>query len=291
MLALTRYDSKIVLLNTKTFTPIAEIEHTTTIDQRSGPEEQLAPIWQEAVSAAGERTYVAISQPFSPPLSKTRSSTEPSELGVAEARYSCDGTYLATRDERMLNTVWIWNMATLQPFVVFVQHNIVRKLHWHPERTDTLMVDCGEGIAYLFNAASGQPPEPFDASMAGSTGFSWIRTPADNKPVILATSKTSSRLLYPEGRPEESEAAVSRPRAKSNVSDAFEEGESEDSLLDVLSGRKPMPQKTEPSYTEMVDVEVETEEEDISTRMDDTFREKKSRRPVPIDPFDDSEIF
>ena len=90
---------------------------------------------------------------------------------------------------------------------------------------------------------------------------------------------------------EADEPALNRPRSQSNAMEAFEEGESEDSLLDVLSGRKPMPPRMEPSYTEMIDVEVETEEEDMSTRMDDTFREKKSRKALPLDPFDDSEIF
>jgi hypothetical protein len=79
--------------------------------------------------------------------------------------------------------------------------------------------------------------------------------------------------------------------ATAGADDSFEEGASDDSLFDVLSGRKPLPPKTEQSYTERVDLEVETEEEDATERLDDTFREMKSRKPVPADPFDDSQIF
>jgi hypothetical protein len=65
----------------------------------------------------------------------------------------------------------------------------------------------------------------------------------------------------------------------------------------VLSGRKPLPQKTEASYTERVDLEVETEEDTVAEGMEDTFREKRMRRePEPrveleVDPLDDSDIF
>lgn len=93
------------------------------------------------------------------------------------------------------------------------------------------------------------------------------------------------------GRPDPIE-----PESRSNTAAeeaAFDEGASEDSLFDVLSGRKPMAPKTEQSYTERVDFEVgATEDEDTATvGLDDTFREKVARRLPVVDPLDDSEIF
>ncbi len=299
-LALTRYDGTIVLLNTRTFAPKAVIEHTTTIDQRAttSPEEQ-APIWEEIVSVSGGNSHASVAQPFSPPLSRTKPATEPAELGVAEAQFSCDGSWLATRDERMLNTVWIWNMATLNAHSVLVQHNNARKLHWHPTRPDELMLDCGDGTAYFFSTTSANPPMPIGIST--NTTLSYLPTPATSKTVILATAKSTFRMLYPDGQPEEPDfpAQSGATREAASVDESFEDGASEDSLLDLLSGRKPLPVKTEQSYTERVDLEVETEEEDTTARMDDTFREKRSRQPpntgmedeVEHDPFDDSEIF
>lgn len=291
ILALSRYDSKVVLLNTTTFASLAIIEHTTTVDQRSLAPDRQAPIWQEIVSASGERSYNNTAQPVSPPLSRTKLSTEPSELGVAEACSSCDGSFLATRDERMLNTVWIWNMATLAAYTVLIQHSNVRRMQWHPTRLSLLMVDCAEGIAYVFQAGSSDPPIPLSTSMPGNANLSWMYTSASSRPALLASTKSLFRIVYPEGRPEGDEANHNQTLSQSAGSDAFEEGASEDSLFDVLSGRKPLPPKTEQSYTERLDFEVETEEEDLSTRVDDTFREKKSRKLVPVDPLDDSQIF
>ena len=288
---LTRYDGKIILLNSRTFTPLAILEHATTIDQRSLAAEHQASVWQETASASGERSYIVSPQPVTPPLSKPKSNIEPNDLGVAEARFSCDGTYLATRDTRMLNSVWIWNILSLTAHAVIIQHHNVRKMHWHPTRPDTLMLDCGEGIAYLFEASSSHAPLTLPTSAPGSAIMSWLRSEAESKPTILASTKASFRLLYPEGQPEGVHQVTDHGTVAVGEEDSFEECASDDSLFDVLSGRKPLPPKTEQSYTERVDLEVETEEEDVTERLDDTFREMKSRRPEPVDPFDDSQIF
>jgi len=288
ILALTKYDGKIILLNAQTFVPIAMIEHTTAIDQRTIPEEQQAPVWQESVLASGERSYSGIAQPVSPSLTRVKPTTEPNELGVAEACFSSDGSYLASRDERMLNTVWIWNMATLTTHAVLIQHSNVKRLHWHPTRPQSLLVDCAEGIAYAFDAGSGGPPVPMPTSMPGIATMSWLHTTEDARPAILLTAKSSFRILYTEGLPTDSDRQVFAGPAST---DAFDEGASDDSIFDVLSGRKPMPVKTDQSYTERLDFEVETEEENLSTHMDDTFREKRVRKSAVVDPFDDSQIF
>ena len=112
-----------------------------------------------------------------------------------------------------------------------------------------------------------------------------------SRPIILAATKSSFRLLYSEGQPDDIDAGQAGAQSQEANDESFEEGASEDSLFDVLSGKKPLHAKTEQSYTEMVDVEIETEEEDYTTRVDDTFREKRTRRPMTADPFDDSEIF
>jgi hypothetical protein len=154
-----------------------------------------------------------------------------------------------------------------------------------------LMLDCGEGIAYVFEASSLHAPLPLPTSAPASAVVSWLHSDENAKPTILAATKASFRVLYPEGQPEGVHHVTDHGMVAAGADDSFEEGASDDSLFDVLSGRKPLPPKTEQSYTERVDLEVETEEEDVTERLDDTFREMKSRRPEPVDPFDDSQIF
>lgn len=312
-IGLARFDGKVALLNCRTFTPLAIIEHHTVIDQTPSNPEHQAPIWQEVVSASGERPYASVSQPFSPPLSRTKPSSDPGELGVAEASFSADGAFLATRDERMLNTVWIWDTASLASHAVIVQHSNVRRTHWHPSRPDSLLLDCGEAAAYFFNANTPhEPPTARPISMPGTPSLSWLYTTANALPALLSATKSSFQLLFPDGQPE-----PESPQPKPNAGDATTisepaEGDPDDSLLDMLAGRTPLPPQ---SYTERIDMEVETEEgggegdDTISgAGMEDTFRGKRvfgrhgqggggSRRAETggggseRDPFDDSQIF
>jgi hypothetical protein len=105
----------------------------------------------------------------------------------------------------------------------------------------------------------------------------------------MATEKTAFHFIYPEGR--DSDNGPSRDGSPTRGA-VDEEDDVEDSLFDVLSGRKPLPPKTDPSYTEMVDLDMEAEDT-ISGGLDDTFREK--RRAIEtqqeVDPLDDSEFF
>jgi len=283
ILAISRHDSTITLLNTKTFAPLAIIEHSTTINQQNIAPVDQALIWQESVSASNTRSFATSPQPVSPPQTRPKPSSEPSEAGVAEARFNADGRYLATRDENMLSTVWIWDTSTLRAHAILVHHNNVRRMHWHPTQRDLLLLDCNDNIAYLYHAASDQPPVPFEATLSVTPLFSFAPSKSKAaKPVVLAATRTAFTLIYPEGREDISETL------HSNNSD---NGEVEDSLMDVLTGRTPAPAKTEPTYTEQVDLSVNMDEG--SARLDDTFREKhkvEDARMSP-DPLDDSQIF
>jgi len=266
IVALSRYDGKIVLLNTITFAPLAMIEHNTTVDQSSMPAHEQALIWREAVSASNERSYTLAAQPVPPPLSRPKPSTEPTELGVAEVSFSANGGYLATRDERMLSTAWIWNTATLAAHAVVMQHNNIRKVHWHPTRAALAMLDCGEGIGYLYDVSSSSPPIPMSAPMPAAAVLSWCNTDTEAEPAVLVAAKSSFRILYPDFRGTRPDDAAGKTDTGAEM---FEEGESDDSILDVLTGQQP----------------------DESTPLDDTFRRKRVSTTDEADPLDDSQIF
>jgi hypothetical protein len=285
ILAISHHDSKITLLNTKTFAPLAVIEHSTTIDQHSIPPEEQATIWQESVSASNARSFAHSTQPVSPPQSRVKPSTEPSESGIVETRFSADGRYLATRDETMLSTVWIWDSQTLRAHAVLIQHNNVRRMHWHPTKRDLLLLDCNDSIAYLYNVSSGEPPTPIEATLSVTPLFTFAPNQStDSKPVVLAATRTAFTLIYPEGRDQAVEAGFSTPKQN-------DDSVVEDSLFDVLTGKTPAPAKTQPSYTEQVDMEADLE--GAMAGLDDTFRGKREAMssPMPPDPLDDSQIF
>jgi hypothetical protein len=185
----------------------------------------------------------------------------------------------------MLSTVWIWDTLTLNAHAVLIQHNNVRRMQWHPTKRDLLLLDCNDSIAYLYNVSSGEPPMPIEAALSVTPLFTFAPNQSEDvKPVVLAATRTSFSLIYPEGRDETTEAGAATPGN-------YDETAVEDSLFDVLTGKTPAPVKTERSYTEQVDMDAELDE--TTDGLDDTFREQREAMgsPMPIDPLDDSQIF
>lgn len=273
--AVSTFTESIALLNTRTFSPLAIIEHCTTIDQTDVPEEERVPVCQEVVSASKARSYLLAPHPVSPPLSRRKASEIPKEMGVAEMAFSCDGRYLATRDERMLSTVFLWDMATFKPKAVLTQHANVRKLQWHPSDGNTLLIDCGESIAYYWDLRSVQPPVPIASKLSGTVTFTWISFSRNLKPAILATTKSSWQVLWPEGH--DTVAGALSPNNASQLE------ASDDSLYDILSGRRSLPPLADSTGRDMSSLDSDT------AALDDTFSDK--RRAPSVDPLDDSEIF
>ena len=289
--ALGTHEGRIVLLSTRTFSHLALIEHISLISQTALSASARAPIWRETVSAYHARSFALASQPFSPPLTRTikPSSPEHFELGTAEIRFSATAAFLATRDERMQSTVWLWDLATLAAHAVLVLHANVRRMCWHPEKEGVLMLECGEGVVYFFDAGRRDAaPEMVEVGLLAGM-VAWVGG-AEGKGAVFVTTRAGFRVVYPEGRDVTDSRGLS-PVGGSSVLE-YAEGESEDSLMEMLSGRKPMHKH---SYTEEVDVQVGAEDEQDRSGgvLEDTFREKRRvhEEEEERDPFDDSQIF
>jgi len=287
LIAMSGFYGDVVLLDSRRFLPQTVLEHAAIISQDTTSNRE-APIWQETVSASSGRSYEAVRQPISPAVTRPKAPTDPKELGVAEVRFSCDGRFIATRDERFQSTIWIWECVRgyyeswgHNMHALLLQHRNVRRMSWHPIRPRTLMYDCGEGTVYLYNVEiHDQGPQIISVSMPGTPTFNWVPVEADDGPIILAATKSKYCLIYPD----RASSTVTMSAQTSVAADDEEESHLDDSLEDILLGRTPMPTQNEPSYTEMIDLEAEA---NATAGMEDTFREKRKK----VDPLDDSDIF
>ncbi|KAK4988550.1 hypothetical protein LTR50_003845 [Elasticomyces elasticus] len=247
-LAVGGFDSRITLLSTRTFAPVVVLEHTPAIDLTSITQ---GTVWQETVAASGARSYDPAPQPVSPPTSPDKDSTDPSKLGVAEMRFNCDGSLAATRDESMPSTIWIWDLLSLSPRTVIIQHAAVKSLCWHPSQASLLLIQChsDDAVIYLWDAKSEQGPQICSLPLGnGRVSAKWLSTARDGKPVVLASTRTAWVLLYPAGRdlfpqPDPDELRVRRP-VQEVVPDV-----DEDSLLDALMGKTPLRGMQDPMHS------------------------------------------
>ncbi|KAI9701158.1 MAG: hypothetical protein M1836_001827 [Candelina mexicana] len=153
-LAVGDHDNRVTLLSSITFAPTAFLDHTTTIKIPH------IPIWQEQVSGSGERSYMIAKQPMCPPSISSPTALSNSQLDFSvEVFANADGKLLATRNDHMPTTVWIWSLELMGPYAVLVHHSAVKSLLWHPTIPELLMIVCvqDEGIVYLWSAEWTEP--------------------------------------------------------------------------------------------------------------------------------------
>ncbi len=101
-----------------------------------------AGVWEEQVNSLKQRSYVAAPQPASPPTSISLSKTNNPTHGVSVIAFNSDGTLLATRNDFIPTTVWIWSLSTGTAIDVLIHHSPVKHITWHPSQSDLLLIHC-----------------------------------------------------------------------------------------------------------------------------------------------------
>jgi hypothetical protein len=205
------------------------LDHTATIQLVAGAE-----VWQEEISPAMQRSYKTVSQPFAPPTAPTTPSDQVSKIGLSILAFNADGTMVATRDDSTPTTVWLWDLTKLAAAIVLIQHSPVKRLSWHPTLPYILLIQCthDEPIIYLYDTVS-TVPSPINFPIQKNSGkleFKWLHTAMDQKPGLVLGDSHSFLIAWPDGR-------NPMPDEEQDETDLM--NHSEDSLYDILSGRKP----------------------------------------------------
>lgn len=168
-------------------------------------------VWSECIKSPKERYYAQVQQPTTLPMIASNPSDSQPKVGISTIAFNNpDGTLIATRNDSMPTTVWIWSLKLLRPYAVLVQLNPIKSISWHPTIPDLLMIQCApdssigeplksQGVVYLWSATWGQPRAvtvPMDR-LSGSTWARWILTapPASN----ATTSSSASTSPQPWG--------------------------------------------------------------------------------------------
>lgn len=300
-LAVGGWDKRVRILSTRTFAPVVFLDHTSTIHVPT------APVYTELVDGQGNRSYSLTSQPTTPPKAALeKNETGLMKTGISILAFNNDGTLCATRDDSSPSTVWIWDLRSLRPRMILIQYAPVKSLSWHPNDPARLLIHTSHDSPTLYlytsshlshstsSSASAPPPSIIDISshinrpansIPTKWTVSWLCTPPDKKPAFLFGHQQSSVLVWPDGKDQ-----MLR----------FESEDDDDSLYEILTGRKPVPQRPESREGEEVeDVEWSRMDEEMQSMiaddmdmeqeqqygnsvskgsvgaLDDTFREKR----------------
>lgn len=164
-LAIGSYDEKVRILNHITWKKIAQFEHPATLDNTK------ATVYKEVERRPARSSEEILSQNITSSIAlfnNTRSKyeicpppvqipvVEPDPdranpvIGVSALAFSADSRYLATKNDNMANTVWVWDMQKLRLEAVLKQTSAVRCFQWDP-RCARLALCTGNANLYMWS--------------------------------------------------------------------------------------------------------------------------------------------
>jgi WD40 repeat protein len=269
-LAVGGWDRRVRILSTRTFAPLVFLDHTPTIHVPD------APVYTEHIDSQGMRSYTLTQQPTTPPKAPLeKNETALMKQGISLLAFNTDGTLCATRDDSTPSVVWIWDLRSLKPRTILVQHSPIKTLTWHPHDPNRLLIHTAHDspVLYMYTAyplspgSQQDPPAILDLATHISKPnnsshlrwhASWLSSHADKKPFFVLAYSLAYVLVWPEGK----DQILRFEREGSEVSD--------DSLYDILTGRTPVPRGRDDGEDEM---EMEGEGSTLDA-LEDTFREK-----------------
>ncbi|NXP29239.1 WRP73 protein, partial [Scytalopus superciliaris] len=164
-LAIGSFDEKVRILNHVTWKKITEFEHPATIASKktivykevekspSIETERLTfpPTGALACSLFSTRSKYEISEvPVSLQYIKPVADRANPKMGVGMLAFSADNCFLATKNDSIPNTVWIWDIRKLKLLVVLEQLCTIQCFQWDP-RQPRLALCTGNSRVYLWS--------------------------------------------------------------------------------------------------------------------------------------------
>ncbi|KAM3824421.1 WD repeat-containing protein WRAP73 [Vipera latastei] len=211
-LAIGSYDGKVRILNHVTWTKIAEFDHPPNVthpktvvykEVEKTPAVDLEkltfpPSKRMASALFSQKTkYDVVQAPLSLHHVKPPTDRANPRIGVATLAFSSDNNFLATKNDNLPNTVWIWDVQKMKPAVVLEHLGPVQLFQWDPHRS-RLALCTGNTKVYLWSPAgcsSVQIPMEGDFKV---TSLCWH--PSGDFLILL--SKDNFCLCYLEGEGE-----------------------------------------------------------------------------------------
>lgn len=202
-LAIGSFDEKARILNCLTWKLIIEFEHPSAINDQNisffKEEEQLS---ETAYKNPMKSSQYVMKDPniiFKIPTIKVPNDKPNPQMGVGLMGWSFDGQFLATRNDNMPNTVWIWEMQTLSLKVILQHLQQIKYFSWSPTTND-LAICTGIGKIYFW---SNEGASICDVPFEGRNFNVWTLDWSKNGSFLILSDKNDCLVVYPKGNREE----------------------------------------------------------------------------------------
>ena len=147
LLALGSYDERARLLNSLTWQRIAECAHPAEVREAFSED---AVVWLEPPDDSTAGGYVAQRLPLTVPSMRPNPDVPNPKVGVGLLAWSHGGRFLATRNDNMPRTLWVWDGEKLLLHSVLVHQGGVRAAAWNPSR-QLLAIATGSAKVFMWS--------------------------------------------------------------------------------------------------------------------------------------------
>jgi len=198
-LSIGSYDEKVRILNCLTWKLIVELEHQQTIFEGSNvnvfKEEEYVEATFKNPKKSSQYMMKDLAGNFKIPSMKVANDKANPPLGVGLMEWSYDGQFIATRNDNMPNTVWIWEIQSLALKVVLIHLQPVKNFSWSPKKND-LAICTGTGKIFFWSEEGASLCDvPYEGRNFNALNLTWSL----NGNFLLLFDKNECLIVFPPG--------------------------------------------------------------------------------------------
>ncbi|KAK3379399.1 hypothetical protein B0T24DRAFT_675194 [Lasiosphaeria ovina] len=197
-LAIGDCSRSLCVLGMASVTEALRLQHPSSLVPRD-----TLQVWQEqiGISHAGPsiHTFLRTAQVVSP-APRPQDSSEPL-LGFASIAFDPSSALVATRLEDYPSTAWVWDTQVAELRAVLLFHGNVRRLSWHPNIPETLLIVCEgdqyNGIVFVWDPLSEGPRSvEFSQHFSGPSSVRalWLGLDASSPPSLFLSDSNNYLL-------------------------------------------------------------------------------------------------
>eukprot|EP00825_Cyclidium_porcatum_P005999 TRINITY_DN12947_c0_g1_i4.p1 TRINITY_DN12947_c0_g1~~TRINITY_DN12947_c0_g1_i4.p1 ORF type:complete len:438 (+),score=78.06 TRINITY_DN12947_c0_g1_i4:103-1416(+) len=195
--AIGSYDEKIRLVNNLSLKLITELEHKSNLGSYQNlviyKEEDFKDNQQLSLNNKTTTRYVIVEEQLKLKTEKYQNDKPNPPIGISDIQWSYDDNFIASKSCSMPNTIWIWEISTLELKSVLIHQNPVKTFMWSPSSLN-LVICTGKNQINIWSPDAGSICDlPFQGKLFNVNKLQW----SQNGKVMILTDKIDIVIAYP----------------------------------------------------------------------------------------------
>lgn len=200
-LSIGSYDEKMRLLNCLTWKLIIECDHQISSNTSEDilpnifKEEEFVETTFKNPKKSSQYIKKEYNNSFKIPCIKVPSDKPNPQLGVGLTEWSHDGQFIASRNDNMPSSVWIWEIQNLSLIAILVHLQQIKNFSWSPNKNE-LAICTGNGKIFFWSPEGAYVCDvPYEGRNFSVHNLKW----SFDGNYIMVLDKNECVIVYPNG--------------------------------------------------------------------------------------------